>query len=167
MIVTEYLATSCDHWFLYKLNTDFPWQSLILHTIWTSICVFGRFSPRFTYAEKESERERERERVSDYSYAFFTHSIQFMQFKWNKRIHLIGWIPFWKQTTNTPTKAKHTETDAIIITHGVYSLNIAPCIGILFIHTPTYASGHDSIHAHVYIYWMNSNSWEIIYSTII
>lgn len=31
----------------------------------------------------------------------------------------------------------HEKKD-IIITHGVYSLNIAPCIGIPFIHTPTY-----------------------------
>lgn len=30
MIATEYLAASCDHWFLYKLNTDFPCQSFDL-----------------------------------------------------------------------------------------------------------------------------------------
>lgn len=49
-----------------------------------------------------------------------------------------------KQTTNTQKKD-------IIITHGVYSLNIAPCIGIPFIHTPTYKYSH-IVPAHKLLY---------------
>lgn len=52
--------------------------------------------------------------------------------EWNKHIlSPSGFLYENKQTTNTRKKD-------IIITHGVYSLNIAPCIGIPFIHTPTY-----------------------------